>query len=399
MSSNGIILLDGSLRPLVGDPESVRVLAYPNPAPRPEALQALIGDRILSLVDAEELAAEGSTVAQLQSGKRLYLCRAFQLATRWAEGAPDASVALLLERGLAAAPAGLDRRGRRIADPFGFAPDPALYCLTRAHRDVLAALRGAILGGGGAAALLGQAGMGKTTLLAFLAGSLRRQCDFVHLAGAARGLGQLARAVMGALGIEGEGAAAEEALERLERGLIERTLSGRRSAVLVDNAQELEEGALGRLVALAEPALGRKRLLTVILAGRPGLAGRLGGGGEEAPGRRIGVYCRLTPMDAAETRVYVLHRLRLSGCAPGSFTPAALDLVALYSRGIPLNVNMLCRHSLSLAASIGLGAVDERIVEDSAYDLVLRSQSLSPWDEGGGGGGSRSKPRLHLVKA
>ena len=59
---------------------------------------------------------------------------------------------------------------------------------------------------------------------------------------------------------------------------------------------------------------------------------------------------------------------------------------------------MLCRHSLSLAASIGLPAVDERIVEDSAYDLVLRSQALSPWDEGGGGNGSRAKPHLYLVK-
>jgi type II secretory pathway predicted ATPase ExeA len=395
---NGIILLDAALRPLAGDPESVRILAYPNRAERPEALGALIGDRILSILDAEELAAEGSTVAQLQSGKRRYLCRAFQLATRWAEGPPDASVALLLERGLAAAPAGRGRRARGLVDPFGFAPDPALYCLTRAHRDVLAALRTALLEGRGAVALLGQAGMGKTTLLAYLAGSLRRQCDIVHLSGPSRGSGQLARAVMGALGIEGEGSAADDAPGRLERGLVRRTLSGRRAAVIVDNAQELEEDALGHLVALAEPALGQQRLLTVILAGRPGLADRLAGRGEEAPGRRIGVYCRLTPMDAAETRVYVLHRLRLSGCAPEAFTPAALDLVALYSRGIPLSVNMLCRHSLSLAASIGLPAVDERIVEDSAYDLVLRSQALSPWDEGGGGNGSRAKPHLYLVK-
>jgi len=396
---NGIILLDAALRPLAGDPESVRILAYPNPADRPEALDALIGDRILSILDAEQLAAEGSTVAQLQSGKRRYLCRAFQLATRWAQGVPDASVALLLERGLAAAPGGRDRRARGLADPFGFAPDPALYCLTRAHRDVLAALRTVLLEGRAAAALLGQAGMGKTTLLAFLAGSLRRQCDFVHLSGPSRGSGHLARAVMGALGIEGGDCAAADAPGRLERELVRRALAGRRAAVIVDNAQELDGDALGRLVALAEPALGRQRLLTVILAGRPGLADRLAGRGEEAPGRRIGVYCRLTPMDAAETRGYVLHRLRLSGCAPGAFTPAALDLVALYSRGIPLSVNMLCRHSLSLAASIGLPAVDERIVEDSAYDLVLRSQALSPWDEGGGGGRSRAKPHLYVVKS
>lgn len=389
---NGIILLDSALRPLLADPESVRVLVYPNPAGRTGGLDALIGDRIRSFLDPEELRADGAAVAQFQSGKRRYLCRAFQLAARWAETPTEAAVALLLERGLAAAPGARDRRARGLVDPFGFAPEPKLYCHTRAHRDVLAALRSAVLEGRGAAALLGQAGMGKTTLVQVLAGSLGRQCDFVHLSGRSRDPAEAVRAVLGALGIDGEGAGGEG--KRLERELVRRTLSGRRTAVVVDNAQELDGEALGHLIALGEPALGERRLLTVIVAGRPGLLERLSG----PAGGKIGVYCRLTPMDGEETRAYVLHRLRLAGCAPGAFTPAALDLVALYARGIPLNVNMLCRHSLSLASSIGLGAVDERIVEDSAYDLVLRSSALRPWD-GGAEEAARSRPHLYLVKS
>ena len=70
---------------------------------------------------------------------------------------------------------------------------------------------------------------------------------------------------------------------------------------------------------------------------------------------------------------YVLHRLRIAGCRRQLFSSDALSAVALYSRGIPLGINMLCRHAISLAASINLPLIDEKIVADSAYDLVLRT--------------------------
>ncbi len=66
--------------------------------------------------------------------------------------------------------------------------------------------------------------------------------------------------------------------------------------------------------------------------------------------------------------------LRIAGCNRQLFSAAALSAVALYSRGVPLNVNMICRHCLSIAASNNLPMIDERTVADSAYDLVLRTQ-------------------------
>ncbi len=87
------------------------------------------------------------------------------------------------------------------------------------------------------------------------------------------------------------------------------------------------------------------------------------------------------PLDESEVRSYVLHRLRIAGCNQQLFSHAALSCVALYSRGVPLNINMICRHCLSLAASISLQTIDERVVADSAYDLVLRTLPAGVWDQ------------------
>jgi hypothetical protein len=66
---------------------------------------------------------------------------------------------------------------------------------------------------------------------------------------------------------------------------------------------------------------------------------------------------------------------------------------------------MICRHSLSLAATINMQIIDERIVADSAYDLVLRAQPANMWEEPFGGNSEPSRPAgllrdrrgLHLV--
>ena len=89
-------------------------------------------------------------------------------------------------------------------------------------------------------------------------------------------------------------------------------------------------------------------------------------------GREANIYCRLGPLDEAEVYSYILHRLRMAGCTKHLFNTEALAAVALYSRGIPLNINMICRHAMSLADTINLPFIDEKIVADSAYDLVLR---------------------------
>jgi general secretion pathway protein A len=193
----------------------------------------------------------------------------------------------------------------------------------------------------------------------------------------------MVRAVMAALGIENAGKDLASNINLLENWLIMKNLSGRRITLFCDDAQNLTYESLENLCLFSDLQMGRQKLLQIILAGRQGLLEKLSSTRLDSSSTKITVFSRLTPMDEAEVRTYVLHRLRIAGCARQLFNPQALSDIALYSRGIPLNINMICRHCLSLAATVNLPVIDEKIVADSAYDLVLRSQPSGPWDEPG----------------
>jgi general secretion pathway protein A len=91
------------------------------------------------------------------------------------------------------------------------------------------------------------------------------------------------------------------------------------------------------------------------------------------------MYCRLVAFDESEASSYILHRLRIAGCDRQLFSAAALASIALYSRGIPLNINMICRQCLAMAVSNSLQIIDERMVSEVAYDLAFRTTPVESW--------------------
>jgi general secretion pathway protein A len=267
-------------------------------------------------------------------------------------------------------------------DPFSFSPDPKYYSFSRGHQEVFASLRSMVREGRGIGVLFARAGMGKTILLNYLAENLRRESEIAVLPGSFDSRAELVRAVMVTLGMDGLERGLSENLRHFQDWLVAKNLSGRRVTLICDEAQDFTFETLESLCLLSDLEMGRQKLLQIVLAGRQALLEKLAAFRLESISNKINVYSRLAPLDEAEVRSYVLHRLRIAGCTRQLFSPAALASVALYSRGIPLNINMICRHCLSLAAAINLQVIDERIVADSAYDLVLRAQpGNDAWDE------------------
>jgi general secretion pathway protein A len=380
------MLIDASFHPISADPESIKILGFPNIIVSPLSLDGIIAQKIRSFLPADIALSPGEVLTQFQSGKRRYLCRAFVLESYWNCKPDEKRIALLLERGLSGPPASVAKQ-RKLAgmqeDPFSFAPDPKYFSFSRAHLEVISSLRSMVREGRGIGVLLGQAGTGKTVFVSFLAENLRNESEIAFLPGSFENRAELVKAVMAVFGIENAGEDLAGNLSHFEDWLIKKNLSGRRVTLICDDAQDLTFESLESLCMFSDLQMGRQKLLQIIMAGRQGLLEKLNSQRMESIVGRITVFCKLTPLDEAEVHTYVLHRLRIAGCTRQVFSPQALSHIALYSRGIPLNVNMICRHCLSLAATVNLPVIDERIVADSAYDLVLRSQPSSPWDEPG----------------
>ena len=402
MISSAFMLVDDLFRPISASPEAVRILGFPNPGANAAFMDGIVTQKLRSFLPEDMATLQEALLTQFQSGKRRYLCRAFVLEANWGDDSRQTRIALLFERGLPGPPASAAKQrklGGMHEDAFGFAPSARFYSLNRAHLDVLAAIRQTIREGRGIGVVLGLAGIGKTALVNFLVRDLRRESDIAFLPGPFDGRSELVRAVMGAFGLDNVGRDLDGNLRHFELWLLQRNLSSRRVTLICDDAQDLSFETLEDLGLFTDLRAGEQKLLQIVLAGRQGLIENLNAPRMEAMSGRIAVYGRLTPLDAAEVKSYVLHRLKVAGCTRQLFSAEALSQIALYSRGIPLNINMICRHCLSLATAINLPVVDERIVADSAYDLVLRSER--PGDESGdlsNGKGSRKRHGLRLIK-
>ena len=408
MDTAGFVLIDSSFRPVYANPESIKILGYPNSTASPASLDGILTQKILSFLPRDMDLSQGPCVTQFKSGRRNYACRAFVLEDHWNGMTRETRVALLLERGLPGPPANAKLQ-RKLAgmseDPFGFAPDLKYYYLSRAHHEVFASLRSLVRERRGIGVLLAQAGMGKTALLDYLADTLRPDSEIALFPGSFDSRSELVRGVMGILGLQGQGRDLGSNLQYFEKWLSLNYQAGRLVTLICDDAQDLSFDTLENLCQIGDMKVGQQKLVQIILAGRQGLLEKLSSMRLEPIGRKMNAYSRLAPLDEAEVRSYILHRLRAAGCKRQLFTSSALSSVALYSRGIPLNINMICRHSLSLAATINVQVIDERIVADSAYDLVLRAQPAGMWDEPLGGGPDSGRPGLlrdrrglHLVK-
>ena len=387
LDASGFILIDSLFRPVYANPESVVILGYPNDSSSPGVLDGILKQKILSFLPSDFAVSGGTRSIQFQSGRRRYHCRAFILDGHWGESEQDRRIALLLERGMPGPP---EHARQKIMlagmheDPFSFIPDPKYYYFTRAHHEVLKSLSRMVLEKRGIGVLYAQSGMGKTALINYLIDSLRSEAEIAFFPGSFESRAELIRSVMAILGINGLSRNVDENLRLFEEWLVSRRQAGRRVVLICDDAQDLDLESIENLCLLSRFGRETQKLLQVVLAGRQELLAKLSENRLDAVSNGINVSCRLRLLDEAEVRSYVLHRLRIAGCNRQLFSSSALSSVALYSRGVPLNINMICRHCLSLAASVGMQTVDERIVADSAYDLVLRTQPASVWDDAAG---------------
>lgn len=74
---------------------------------------------------------------------------------------------------------------------------------------------------------------------------------------------------------------------------------------------------------------------TCIVVGQPDLRATLRLKVFEAIYQRVGLRFHLTGLNEAETAAYVTHQLQQAGVTQALFTPSALKLLAVQSRGLP----------------------------------------------------------------
>lgn len=262
--------------------------------------------------------------------------------------------------------------------PFGVTPDPRYLYLSPTHSEAMASVMYGVLENRGFTALIAHPGMGKTTLLFDLLERIHVSTRTVFLFQAQLSPYELMRSLLADLGIRDRGQNLAGMQLKLNDVLLRETASGKKVVIVIDEAQTLDEKALEVLRMLSNFETSREKLIHVVLAGQPQLAERSASPSMVQLRQRISIVARLEPFNAAETRAYIEHRLRLAGHKGWRpiFTDHAYALIAQYSRGVPRNINNLCFNAMSLGCALQQRIIGHTVIHEVWRDLDLRPLTL-----------------------
>ena len=144
---------------------------------------------------------------------------------------------------------------------------------------------------------------------------------------------------------------------------------GRRTILLVDEAQNLSVGVLEQLRLLTNLETAKQKLLQIILIAQPELREKLAQESMRQLAQRVTGRYHLEPLSADETSRYIDHRLRVAGALTEIFEPAAKREVFRLSGGVPRIINVICDRALLGAYSKEMRTVNKRLVRKAASEV------------------------------
>lgn len=266
------------------------------------------------------------------------------------------------------------------SEPFSIAPDPRFLFLSVRHEEALAHLLYGLREGGGFVALTGEVGTGKTTLCHCLMGQLPDNVDLALVLNPKLSSLELIATICDELGIiyPDNTISIKVLTDALNQYLLNAHAKGRRTVVLIDEAQNLSLDVLEQIRLLTNLETKYTKLLQIILVGQPELNNLLNCKELRQLSQRITGRYHLIPLDNNETRDYILHRLAKAGGSADVFSAGAIRSLYQRSQGIPRLINTIADRSLLGAFSKNQFQVSAGLVNNAANEILNVGKQF-PW--------------------
>lgn len=257
--------------------------------------------------------------------------------------------------------------------PFNLTPNSRFFYNSPKHMEALSTLVYAIEERKGFVVITGDIGSGKTTVCRALLNKLNRRTktaliNNTHISGK-----DLLTTVLEDLEVDFIPGPKSKLLSQLNEYLIEQLHRGDNVVLIIDEAQNLSPMVLEEVRMLSNLETENEKLIQIIFLGQPELKKKLALSCLEQLRQRIAVFYHLTPLNAVETKDYVVHRLRLASDSNREyFNPEALDLVYQFSKGVPRLINQICDSAL-LSGFI----YDKKVIDAALMEEVIRESPVT----------------------
>jgi general secretion pathway protein A len=243
--------------------------------------------------------------------------------------------------------------------PFSLIPEADGVYFSPGHRAAFNTLEFGLHEQVGITLITGEVGSGKTTLVRHL---LRRinydQLTIGLISTTHRSFGSLLKWIVNAFRLEIASDDEGQLLQIIQDFLLSEYAAGRRTVVIIDEAQNTDIADLETLRLLSNINADAQQLLQIIVVGQPELLEKFQDPRMSQLAQRVSAEYNLGSLSTLETIIYVEYRLDMVGAGHNIFDVAAVLAVYYYSGGLPRIINTLCDGALVFAYGQNLDKVN-----------------------------------------
>ena len=256
-------------------------------------------------------------------------------------------------------------------EPFHTTPDPEFLYLSPSHKQALGSIIYGISQRKGFIAIVGEVGVGKTTILrAYLEKTAQQNEKTVYIFNSNISFTELVKTILRSLDLQPVGEAVSEMTDQLHEALIAEYRSGGTVVLVIDEAQNMPIDTLENLRMLSNLETSTDKLIQMILIGQPELETMLNRQDLRQLRQRLAIWAKIDSLTAVESRAYIECRLaQVTAKEAEVFTSGAIKLLVNAAGGIPRRLNILCDNALVTGFGYQTKPVSSKIVREIISDM------------------------------
>jgi general secretion pathway protein A len=261
---------------------------------------------------------------------------------------------------------------------FSISPNPRFFYLTPSVQAAIAKTQYVIRARQGLTTIIGDVGLGKTSLLRLLYNeyddSTEHTTAFIVNPKQTSETAFL-KAVCTEFGVKTKRSQRETEYE-LRGFLVEQYREGKSVVLFIDEAQQLKGPMFEQIRQILNFETDETKLISIVMAGQVELRYKLADRSKRALVSRIAVSSTLDALTLDETAGMIDFRCTVAG-VENPFDPRAVEAVYHWSKGVPREAIKLCAMSVQYAALNKLKMIPADLVELAAADIVRPSDETS----------------------